>query len=1141
MQSDPFYMVTYDGNGSNVGSPPIDGILYEQADTATVAGAGSMARRGYIFAGWSTQPDGGGLSYSAGDTISIETDNVTLYAKWTADPSVPSISGSGTAEDPYLVTSAEQLAAIRDSYPLDKAYKLMNDIDLTDYLASGGPGYNGGKGWQPIGANTAGLAFTGTFDGNGKKITGLWSSRSGEDYVGLFGYADKGAKITRLTVELAAPGMTGEEYVGGLVGYLKEGTVEYCRVDGTVTGAGTSSFHVGGLVGHVGPGGSGAPLATVRASFSTGKVIGTGTIDIGGLVGMNDGRGTVIDSYSLAEVQGGLQTGGLIGENRGTLTNSFAAGKVTGSSSVGGLIGQNNNMGDPFLGSYWDKLASRQTASSGGTGQTTAFLQSGTVLSGWDTSVWAFSEGSYPQLRWTLVPTPPAAPVDLTAVAGDGQVALSWSSVTGAAYYDIYQGSATGSYGASPIKTVTGTTYTVTGLANGTVYYFAVKAGNDGGASDAYSNEASAMPMAEAPLVLTPVSLSSSNPAPRFAKTGDTVTLTFAANKALGGTPVVTIAGRSADVATVSANVYQVLYTFAGTEAEGNIPFTIDFEDAQGNAGAQVAATTDGSSVMFDKTAPTGTLSINGGAAETGSASVTLTAASNDGMGSGDVQMRFSGDNLTWNPWEPFASAKSWMLSPGDGSKTVYMQLRDAAGNITAPAITATIRLRTSSSSSSSSTTDSSAASDPQKETIKINVEDGKGGKGAVVSNALISRTTDANGRKKDEVSFTPEQAAITVVQLAATGSDLARLVIPDPKDEVAELVVTLPKSATEQLAGAGIGLEIHTVNGRIDIPKESLAELKDDIYFRVVPIKAENERKTIEERVRTERLVREAAGNDGIDVVGRPMTIETNLSSRPVSLVLPLGDWTTSEQRTKSLGVFIEHSDGTKELVRGQIVAYDDTGKPGIRFTVTKFSTFTVVGMNDMHKAYIAGYPDGTFGPDKSITRAEMAAILASMFHTENHRSTPAYQDVTEAHWADEAIVQAAQSGLMQGYPDGSFKPDQPISRGEMASIAAKLLSGHASGGGIFPDAKGHWAKSFIAQAEAARVMSGFPDGTFRPDQALTRAEAVTIINRLLGRGPLSGTEPRWADVPPKHWAYEQIQEASVDHAAEPKPAERN
>src|SRR5690606_25172517 len=116
-------------------------------------------------------------------------------------------------------------------------------------------------------------------------------------------------------------------------------------------------------------------------------------------------------------------------------------------------------------------------------------------------------------------------------------------------------------------------------------------------------------------------------------------------------------------------------------DAEGTVPFTINYQDLAGNAGTAVSGTTNGSSVIFDRTSPTGTLAINGGATHTASPEVALRLTATDAL-TGVASMRFSNDNLTWSAWQSFAANKTWTLPAGNGNRKVYAQLRDGAGNI---------------------------------------------------------------------------------------------------------------------------------------------------------------------------------------------------------------------------------------------------------------------------------------------------------------------------------------------------------------------------------------------------------------------------------------------------------------------------
>ena len=190
-------------------------------------------------------------------------------------------------------------------------------------------------------------------------------------------------------------------------------------------------------------------------------------------------------------------------------------------------------------------------------------------------------------------------------------------------------------------------------------------------------------------------------------------------------------------------------------------------------------------------------------------------------------------------------------------------------------------------------------------------------------------------------------------------------------------------------------------------------------------------------------------------------------------------------------------------------------------------------------HYAYIAGYEDGTVRPDGNITRAEVATIFFRLM-TDEYRETcwstsSGFTDVTAANWYNNAISTTANAGWVSGYPDGTFRPDAYITRAEFATIAARFLSDVYGGTSMFTDISGHWAEDYINRAAAAGWINGYADGTFRPNAYITRAEAVTLINRMLDRAPdanhLLADMVRWPDNPETAWYYADIQEATNSH----------
>ncbi|WP_236334058.1 X2-like carbohydrate binding domain-containing protein [Paenibacillus auburnensis] len=177
----------------------------------------------------------------------------------------------------------------------------------------------------------------------------------------------------------------------------------------------------------------------------------------------------------------------------------------------------------------------------------------------------------------------------------------------------------------------------------------------------------------------------------------------------------------------------------------------------------------------------------------------------------------------------------------------------------------------------------------------------------------------------------------------------------------------------------------------------------------------------------------------------------------------------------------------------------------------------------------YLKGYADGQFKPDRNITRVEIASILANALADKEGGSAAAFSDVGTGSWAAEAIAKVTKLGLMQGYSDGSFKPDQPLTRAELASLIVPLLSETAGQGQGFTDIAGSWAKAAILKAQAAGILKGYPDGSFRPGQPLTRAETVVAMNRVLGISAAGSAATKFSDVPATHWAYADIQAAAA------------
>jgi uncharacterized repeat protein (TIGR02543 family) len=197
-----------------------------------------------------------------------------------------------------------------------------------------------------------------------------------------------------------------------------------------------------------------------------------------------------------------------------------------------------------------------------------------------------------------------------------------------------------------------------------------------------------------------------------------------------------------------------------------------------------------------------------------------------------------------------------------------------------------------------------------------------------------------------------------------------------------------------------------------------------------------------------------------------------------------------------------------------------------------------------DDHFAYVIGYPDGNVHPEANITRAEVATIFFRLLKDEvreaNWSETNSFSDVTAGMWFNNAVSTMAKMGIVTGYPDGTFKPNENITRAEFAAIAARFDENANSTNADFSDISGHWAAVEIAKAAANGWVNGYPDGTFKPDQKITRAEAMALVNRVLNRDPedpsdLLDNMIKWPDnMDTNKWYYLDVQEATNSHTYE-------
>ena len=204
------------------------------------------------------------------------------------------------------------------------------------------------------------------------------------------------------------------------------------------------------------------------------------------------------------------------------------------------------------------------------------------------------------------------------------------------------------------------------------------------------------------------------------------------------------------------------------------------------------------------------------------------------------------------------------------------------------------------------------------------------------------------------------------------------------------------------------------------------------------------------------------------------------------------------------------------------------------------KASTVPDMLNGDDHYAYVIGYSDGNVRPNANVSRAETATIFFRLLNADirdgNLTAENTFTDVVDGQWCNKSVSTMAKLGIVKGRTAEIFDPNAPITRAEFAVICARFDTKQTNGNNNFSDISGHWAENEIERAAAFGWISGYPDGTFRPDARITRAEAMTMINRVLCRMPQSESDlldsmVTWPDNKPSDWHYLAVQEATNSH----------
>jgi len=1006
--------------------------------------------------------------------------------KASADPIDDFAGGLGTSQsDPYLISNADQLDAVRKYLGAGFYFKLTENIDLINY-----PSNVDGEGWTPIGSSDVN-SFKGTFNGNGKTISNLYINRPTVDLQALFGYTASAASIS--DVNLIVEEVTGKDYSASLVGQ-NNGTVNQVSVSGVVYGnsstgglvgvnygkitnsnanvrvSGTGDS-IGGLIGNTSNGtvDNNYAIGSVTGKKIIGGLIGTGTANtsisnnyaigdvsgemyIGGLIGYSGYNTSLDKNYATGNVTGSeVQVGGLIGYSSDevvsnsfalgnvtgyrlvgglngfslntTFNNNYATGKVTGSLSTGGLIGYGSNVSNGF----YNKETSGQSDTVNGNPVSTADMRLEATYTNWifDASTWMINPANnngFPYL--SELPSPEYV---VYSANGDTGGAVPISKL-------LRKGQGITVDGNSGNLTKSG--YTFVGWNT---------------AADGNGDE------------YLPGELYNIN-------IGTDITL-YAAWLQLLSPPVLTADTTDNDIIS-------------------NIEITF-YDDStwRDEITAIVANGAPLSEKNYSIEAGKITLFANDLAAATYTISVVA-----DGYADATVQQII----------HPNRNLSSLVLSSGamnetfTSAKTSYTQ--NVVYGISSLTVTPTVAeptaiVKVAVNDEASKIVTSGAASAPLP--LKVG------------ANTITVTVTVGNGPAK--------VYTVAVTRKAASTNSGGSTPIIDTN-------VTSSNGSTPI-----INTNVTSSNGKITIPKGSTGKVTLDNEVTVeIPANATNKdiTITIEKLLKMNNLL--ANGEILVSDVFEILKNFPGNFSKPVTLTFVFDPTKVgSDQRpavfyydeVKKIWVGVTGGKINENRIKVEVDHFTKYAVFAVDSATSKPGTDAEVKFSDIDGHWsqanieqavnigiVKGYANGTFKPNNTVTRAEFAVMLMNALKPQGNGAELTFTDAAElGTWAKKATALAVQSGIIKGYGDGTFHPGAGITRSEMAMMIANALGQPIDEVTVtgFVDDKviPKWAKSAVAAMKKLGIITGKGLNKYAPDDHATRAEAVAVLLKMIAQ----------------------------------------
>ena len=1020
--------------------------------------------------------------------------------------------GTGTASDPYQIATADQLNEVRNHLDADIYFELTTDIDLSSYAN-----------WEPIGTTNQNIVhlFVVNINGNGYTITNLKIDQQGY-YIGLFG-AIGGIMTNMILKDIDVKGGT---YVGGLVGY-NLGTISNSYATGSVEGDSTA----GGLVGY--------NSRTISNSYAAGSV--TGYRNMGGLVGYNDG--TISNSYTTGSVSGFAYMGGLVSENEGTISNSYATGSVSGDQFVGGLIGYtrfgiiNNSYatgsvsGNRYVGgllgdnnsygvinySFYDSNTTGQSDTGNGTGKTTEEMQVPSTFSDWNFSEdWYMLSGQYPKL-WAFIALAPGTNAGTTKLTG----------VTSGMEYKVNTGSYT---------SITDTSVDNIVVELGDMIYVRVKETTNQQESTEQIRNVDARDIKILPI---PTGAIAGVTAPITGATPVTA-VTYSAEYAakVDWSPVDAIfAGEKIYTATITLKP-KAGYTLTGVPANSFIV-----------AGAIKTMNDADSGIVtaeFPATAALITTGVIAGVTAPATGATPVTAVT------------YSAEYTATVSWSPTAT-----LFVPETAYTATITITPKAGyTLTGvPANFFTVAGATTTNAADSGVVTAefpATAVLPVTEvpvtTIPIATA-GIAGVTAPVTGATPVTTVTYSPEYTATVSWSPTTtlfaqgiaytSTISIIPKAGytlTGvpANFFNVAGATTTNEANSGVVSAVFPATQPVSTGSTSIApsnsiVTSTNGKLTLQVNQAGEVSFEGALKIsIPVGAINKELilTIEKVLDSQILF----ANKEI-LLSPVYEITKNFPedfSKPVTMNFTFDPTLVKSNQKAAVFYYDEVKKVWVEVAGGKnvgnhiIVEVNHLGEyavlsvdeaTGLPATASVTDISTEINFSDVagHWAeasikqavsigMVKGYLDGTFQPNHTVTRAEFAVMLMNVLKPQGTGADLTFTDTAKiGAWAQTAVAQAVQGGIITGYEDGGFRPNAEITRAEMAVILAKALgeSTEAKLTTSFADDKDipAWAKASVDVVKQVGMVQGKGDNEFAPQDSATRSEAVTVLLKLLAQ----------------------------------------